>query len=307
MLRRNVAHQSISFNLVSATDGSPVTGGAEVRVARDAGPPANHGGTLSHIESGAWRYTLSQSETDAESIHVIATATGAVPVSLCLLTADAALGPIAREATVTSVLNRLGSFAGSGMNTVLGFLRAMLRRDVGPAPSDVGGAFDPATDSLEAIRDRGDAAWTTGTGGGGTVNANVIQVNGQPVTTGSVSVTVLAPKTDSGIVLLIRGDDYAAADNRAIVWSGSEWPNLTGATVMFSIWRGNQRLDIPAVVTAAGTGTQSVRGELTSAQTAQLEATPRVAEYRYEVVATLSSLRRVTLVRGQVVVEGPGV
>jgi hypothetical protein len=30
-----------------------------------------------------------------------------------------------------------------------------------------GAAFDTATDSLEAIRDRGDAAWTTGAGGGG--------------------------------------------------------------------------------------------------------------------------------------------
>jgi hypothetical protein len=53
---------------------------------------------------------------------------------------------------VTAILARLGAFTGTGVNTILGFLRAMMRKDT-DTPSDVGGTYDDATDSLEAIRD----------------------------------------------------------------------------------------------------------------------------------------------------------
>lgn len=62
-----------------------------------------------------------------------------------------------------ALVNRLGAFTGSGVNTVLGFLRAMMRKDVGiTTPSDVGGTYAHADHSQEATVDRGDAAWTTG-------------------------------------------------------------------------------------------------------------------------------------------------
>ena len=70
----------------------------------------------------------------------------------------------ATAANQTTILNRLGSFAGSGVNTILGFFQALMRSDA-TTPSDVGGTYDDATDSLQAIRDRGDAAWVTGGGG----------------------------------------------------------------------------------------------------------------------------------------------
>lgn len=69
----------------------------------------------------------------------------------------------ARMGYLDSLIARLGAFTGSGVNTVLGFLKA-LGSKAASAPSDMGGTFDPATDSTEAIRDRGDAAW-----GGSTV------------------------------------------------------------------------------------------------------------------------------------------
>jgi len=49
-----------------------------------------------------------------------------------------------------SILNRIGAFAGTGVNTILGFLQAIMRKDVS-VPSEVGGDYDPATDSQEAI------------------------------------------------------------------------------------------------------------------------------------------------------------
>jgi hypothetical protein len=50
---------------------------------------------------------------------------------------------------LTTVLDRIGAFLGSGTNTILGFFRALFRKDVS-APSDVGGTFDPTSDSQEA-------------------------------------------------------------------------------------------------------------------------------------------------------------
>jgi hypothetical protein len=76
--------------------------------------------------------------------------------------------------SVASVLARIGAFTGTGVNTILGFLRALMRKDGSiTTPSDVGGAFVHTTDSLEAIRDRGDAAWASGGGAGGVTNITV--------------------------------------------------------------------------------------------------------------------------------------
>ena len=60
----------------------------------------------------------------------------------------------ARADTATAqhsdLLNRLGPFTGGSLNSVFGFLRAALRKDPGLTPTDVQGAFDNTTDSLEA-------------------------------------------------------------------------------------------------------------------------------------------------------------
>ena len=71
------------------------------------------------------------------------------------------------SAGVTTLLSRIGAFTGGSGNDVLGFLRALGRKLAGSTPSDMGGTYDNTTDSLEAIRDRGDVAWITGAGGGG--------------------------------------------------------------------------------------------------------------------------------------------
>ncbi len=55
-------------------------------------------------------------------------------------------------ANQTTIIGRIGAFTGTGVNTLLGFFRALFRKDLS-APTDVGGSFDPATDSNEAIAD----------------------------------------------------------------------------------------------------------------------------------------------------------
>jgi len=63
-----------------------------------------------------------------------------------------------------AALARLGVWTGTGVNTILGAFRALANKAVGIAtPTDIstGGTFTNTTDSAEALRDRGDAAWTT--------------------------------------------------------------------------------------------------------------------------------------------------
>jgi len=70
---------------------------------------------------------------------------------------------VATAANQTTILNRLGAWTGTGINNVLGAFKALLSK-AASAPSDIGGTFDPAYDSTEAVRDRGDAEWITATG-----------------------------------------------------------------------------------------------------------------------------------------------
>jgi hypothetical protein len=73
----------------------------------------------------------------------------------------------ATAANQTTLLNRIGAFTGTGVNTILGFFQALLRSDA-TLPTDVGGTYDDATDSLQAIRDHiGDGTNLTEAGGTG--------------------------------------------------------------------------------------------------------------------------------------------
>jgi len=53
---------------------------------------------------------------------------------------------------MSTLLARVGTFTGAGVNTILGCFRALLNK-AASNPSDVGGTFDAATDSTEALRD----------------------------------------------------------------------------------------------------------------------------------------------------------
>jgi len=153
--------------------------------------------------------------------------------------------------SVASVLGRIGGFTGTGVNTILGFFRALMRKDGGiTTPTDVGGAFVHTTDSLEAIRDRGDAAWTTGAGGGGgggdpwatdlpagnyTANqagaiVQAIAAKTNTIHSGKVSYT--GPVTAKGrIDQVVIGDDYLTAHGTAFVWTIDAIAGMSAATV----------------------------------------------------------------------------
>lgn len=63
-------------------------------------------------------------------------------------------------ANTVTILSRIGAIAGSGANTIKGYFLALLSK-VAATPSDIGGTFDPASDSVEAIRDKVDTLATS--------------------------------------------------------------------------------------------------------------------------------------------------
>ena len=140
------------------------------------------------------------------------------PTELSSGSVNAIRDGLATTEGITSILNRIGAFTGSGVNTILGFLRAIARKDLA-APSDLGGDYTPANDSLEAIRDRGDAEWTGDAAG----------PLAQLVTfTALIDEDALQPV--SGVSIRIAGRDLTTGTNGVV--SVSLDPDTYAATVV---------------------------------------------------------------------------
>jgi hypothetical protein len=113
-------------------------------------------------------------------------------------------------------------------------------------------------------------------------------------------VVMSSPVATTGLLTLVRGDDYYSADGAALEWTSTEWPDLTGATIRFSLQRrstGTNAIDRFEGSVVTPTGTAKVRVELTAAQTDDLA--PGKNLYIYDVEATLDGGNIRTLVHGQ--------
>lgn len=121
---------------------------------------------------------------------------------------DAYISSRASESSLTSVYtslsnlivgvsNKLGAFTGSGINTVLGFLQALMRKDAS-APSDLGGTYDPTTDSNEALAEQ---ISVIDPGGAYVVTRRIIDSNGDAV---------------ANMKVTVQGDDGGDADGTRI-------------------------------------------------------------------------------------------
>jgi hypothetical protein len=118
----------------------------------------------------------------------------------------------------TTILNRLGAWTGTGVNTILGAFKALLSKTAA-APSDIGGTFDPAADSTEAIRDRGDVAWVTGAGGGGSGSATI--ENQEAILAALTGVEIVQTPSPNvlGDLVLTQGDQYDDVANPKARWT----------------------------------------------------------------------------------------
>lgn len=103
----------------------------------------------------------------------------------------------------TTLLNRIGAFTGSGVNTILGFFKALMGK-AASNPSDLGAlTFDAATDSVESIREASDTIDGNVDAIVGYVDTEVASILAAVDTEVATLVSELAkvPKSDGTVVL----------------------------------------------------------------------------------------------------------
>lgn len=156
-------------------------------------------------------------------------------VSAAALAADAVAeiqSGLATSANQTTILNRLGAWTGSARNTLLGALQALFRKDAdATVPSDINadlgagvGTADNTTDSTQAIRDRGDAAWTTGGG-----------VSGSNAVTFTVRDSVSLANLIDVAVVVYGADGTTVVDTKRTNGSGQAVFSLDSASYFYAL------------------------------------------------------------------------
>jgi len=120
--------------------------------------------------------------------------------------------------STADVLARLGAFTTGGVNTVLGFFQALMRSDA-TTPSDVGGTYDDATDSTQAIADSISAGTTKrqviGSISGSGVNCYIqfhLLVDGILAANGTLTTPVVT--------------DVYDLDGTSLAWSATDGPTV---------------------------------------------------------------------------------
>lgn len=126
-------------------------------------------------------------------------------------------------ANVTTLINRIGAFTGSGVNTILGFFKALFSSDAS-TPSDIGGTYDPATMSLEAFQ------------------GNAISVS--DITTGIFDASTAFGKSTGGIVAGTVDDSAFSPTTTAF-----ESNDVTDTTA--DTWKSIMGIFTPATTTTA--------------------------------------------------------
>jgi len=144
------------FFLVDVTDGiTPETGeaGGQPQISVDGASFTATGiGVLVHMGNGQYYAEVTQATVNVTSGLISGRYKSAATLEapslsiLKVVTWDPQTAP-------QTALDRIGAVTGSGTNTLLGILQALLRNDAA-IPSDIGGSYDATTDSQQSLRDR---------------------------------------------------------------------------------------------------------------------------------------------------------
>lgn len=250
--------------VVLIADGTVQTSAVSITVVPQGGTTAAGGGTTSY-EQGVVFYLPTQAETNYSSFIVTAYKASCIPVSVTVVTsASATAGKVVLSGethtsavipTVTTLTGhtaqtgdsfaRIGA-AGAGL-TNIGTIATCTNLTNLPAAAALeatltamkGATFTGATDSLEALRDRGDAAWVTATGFATPTNitagtiTTVTNVTNAPtagdltatmktsVTTAATAATPTAAAVTAGVTVTTNSDKTGYALATGGVGSGA--------------------------------------------------------------------------------------
>lgn len=115
------------------------------------------------------------------------------------------------------------------------------------------------------------------------------------------TVTLVSPLSEDGTLTIVQGDDYFAADNRAIDFIIAGGPDLTDAECRLQAQKGSLRLDWDKtdILTPAATS-KTIRFEPSQAETAAIPAT---GNWQFQLFITLANGHELTPKTGDLTVK----
>ncbi len=282
----------LGIDVVGQTGGAKFVGGsgnADGIAAVKAGAGKDINGTLTRVTLAdtLTTYTGNTLQTGDSFVRLGAPVGGSISIDIAAVKTDTG-----------NLVTRITSTLFSGITSLAKWMRAMLRSDAADATalSEInlgGGTYAEASHSQQGAAS-----------GGGASAASIWSYVNRTLTGTTTPVTVTGPLVASDVIEIVQGDSYYNADGRALEWTSTSWPDLTGATVVFSAKNNlTTALDIAnhAMTVVTPTGTAKVRLELAASDTISLALGAKA--YSWDVQATLTNGHVVTLVRGQMTVH----
>ena len=147
------------------------------------------------------------------------------------LATSAALATV--DSNVDTLVARITSTLFSGITSMASWLGALAGKTADASTlaeiqsTTAGATFSNSTDSLEAIRDRGDAAWAPGEAGSGDASQSTLlavqdQVEAIAGTLGGTAISVTSRIADGGSMVIYTGDDLKVRSGTQVTVSISD-------------------------------------------------------------------------------------
>jgi hypothetical protein len=147
------------------------------------------------------------------------------------LATSAALATV--DSNVDTLVARITSTLFSGITSMASWLGALAGKSTDASTlaeiqsTTAGATFSNSTDSLEAIRDRGDAAWAPGEAGSGDASQSTLlavqdQVEAIAGTLGGTAISVTSRIADGGSMVIYTGDDLKVRSGTQVTVSISD-------------------------------------------------------------------------------------
>jgi hypothetical protein len=147
------------------------------------------------------------------------------------LATSAALATV--DGNVDTLVARITSTLFSGITSMASWLGALAGKSTDASTlaeiqsTTAGATFSNSTDSLEAIRDRGDAAWAPGEAGSGDASQSTLlavqdQVEAIAGTLGGTAISVTSRIADGGSMVIYTGDDLKVRSGTQVTVSISD-------------------------------------------------------------------------------------
>ncbi len=193
-LKKNVASQVLTIDLVNATTGAALTGASVTTKVTLDGTQGAGAGTVTELGTGQYKYVPTQGETNGTSVGVSFTASNAVPVNLHCFTVATADQTIAADmaSSFATVNTTLGTIAGY-IDTEVAAIKA--KTDNLPAAPAAVADIPTAAIIADAVYDEAIAGHTTTGTYGDKLGAHLKAVLKAIIGTGSTTTAVVLNST----------------------------------------------------------------------------------------------------------------